>query len=258
VQVDVRLDEVVLHALEKEPGRRYQHASQVKTDVETIATSPASQSPNHPPTKHMSTETRRGLLYGLGTAAACLIIGLAFWRFVAGGGGNAGQLAQDGWQLWQARRLDEAAAKFRQALKADPKEVNAWNGLGWASLNSGKWPEAERAFQSCVALQPAHPAALNGLGQLYLGQKKYDLAETYLLKAAPNAPAAWYGLARLYLLQGKFDKALEWAEKLIDSGQGDEGAKRMLEAARAKKLPDGLRMVLEPPPVTSGESPKAQ
>jgi len=37
VQVDVRLDEVVLHALEKEPDRRYQHASQVKTDVETIA-----------------------------------------------------------------------------------------------------------------------------------------------------------------------------------------------------------------------------
>ena len=37
VQVDVRLDEVVLHALEKEPSRRYQQVSQVKTDVETIA-----------------------------------------------------------------------------------------------------------------------------------------------------------------------------------------------------------------------------
>jgi hypothetical protein len=35
--MDVRLDEVVLHALEKEPERRYQQASQVKTDVETIA-----------------------------------------------------------------------------------------------------------------------------------------------------------------------------------------------------------------------------
>jgi serine/threonine protein kinase len=47
VQVDVRLDEVVLHTLEKEPSRRYQHASEVKTDVETIAKSqvrgPASQ-----------------------------------------------------------------------------------------------------------------------------------------------------------------------------------------------------------------------
>jgi predicted Ser/Thr protein kinase len=38
VQVDVRLDEVVLHTLEKEPERRYQQASQVKKDVETITT----------------------------------------------------------------------------------------------------------------------------------------------------------------------------------------------------------------------------
>jgi tRNA A-37 threonylcarbamoyl transferase component Bud32 len=37
VKMDVRLDEVVLHALEKEPELRYQQASQVKTDVETIA-----------------------------------------------------------------------------------------------------------------------------------------------------------------------------------------------------------------------------
>jgi hypothetical protein len=37
VQVDVRLDEVVLHALEKEPALRYQQASEVKTAVETIA-----------------------------------------------------------------------------------------------------------------------------------------------------------------------------------------------------------------------------
>jgi serine/threonine protein kinase len=37
VQVDVRLDEVVLRALESEPERRYQHASDVKTDVESIS-----------------------------------------------------------------------------------------------------------------------------------------------------------------------------------------------------------------------------
>src|SRR5439155_6037421 len=37
VQVDVRLDEVVLRALEKEPERRYQQASQVRTDLESIA-----------------------------------------------------------------------------------------------------------------------------------------------------------------------------------------------------------------------------
>jgi DUF4097 and DUF4098 domain-containing protein YvlB/predicted Ser/Thr protein kinase len=45
VQMDVRLDEVVLHTLEKEPERRYQHASQVKTDVEAITSVPAGAMP---------------------------------------------------------------------------------------------------------------------------------------------------------------------------------------------------------------------
>jgi len=45
VEVDVRLDDVVLRALEKDPERRYQHASQVKTAVDTIAGSAASPPP---------------------------------------------------------------------------------------------------------------------------------------------------------------------------------------------------------------------
>jgi len=36
-QVDVRLDEIVLHALEREPRRRYQHASEVREDVEKVS-----------------------------------------------------------------------------------------------------------------------------------------------------------------------------------------------------------------------------
>jgi predicted Ser/Thr protein kinase len=37
VQVDVRLDEVVLRSLESEPDRRYQHVTDLQTDVESIA-----------------------------------------------------------------------------------------------------------------------------------------------------------------------------------------------------------------------------
>src|SRR5260370_7109305 len=36
VQIDVRLDHIVLRALESEPERRYQHVSDVKTEVEGI------------------------------------------------------------------------------------------------------------------------------------------------------------------------------------------------------------------------------
>ncbi|MGO8696399.1 MAG: protein kinase domain-containing protein [Limisphaerales bacterium] len=46
VEVDVRLDEVVLHALEKDPQRRYQQASQVKTAVDIIASTAPPPPPN--------------------------------------------------------------------------------------------------------------------------------------------------------------------------------------------------------------------
>jgi hypothetical protein len=45
VEVDVRLDEVVLRSLEKERSRRYQQATQIKTQVESIASSPAPARP---------------------------------------------------------------------------------------------------------------------------------------------------------------------------------------------------------------------
>jgi serine/threonine protein kinase len=50
VQIDVRLDEIVLRALEKEPARRYQQASEVKTDMETIVINqrPASRPKQYP------------------------------------------------------------------------------------------------------------------------------------------------------------------------------------------------------------------
>jgi hypothetical protein len=41
VEVDVRLDDVVLRALENDPERRYQRVSEVKSEVESLTTTPA-------------------------------------------------------------------------------------------------------------------------------------------------------------------------------------------------------------------------
>ncbi|MGO9111761.1 MAG: protein kinase domain-containing protein [Thermoguttaceae bacterium] len=74
VQVDVRLDQVVLRALEKEPGRRYQQVSEVKTQVESIAATPGAVSPATGPTTSRDAEHQvRGPAIGL------LITGILDW-----------------------------------------------------------------------------------------------------------------------------------------------------------------------------------
>ncbi len=45
VEVDVRFDEIVLRALENDPARRYQNASEVKERVENVAGKPAPEGP---------------------------------------------------------------------------------------------------------------------------------------------------------------------------------------------------------------------
>jgi tRNA A-37 threonylcarbamoyl transferase component Bud32 len=92
VAVDVRLDDVVLRALQKEPQRRYQHASEFKTDVNSIASGsapaaapvplPAAQPAYNPKLRAAALQHVRNPAIWLLTAGllTCLLgIGLAFW-----------------------------------------------------------------------------------------------------------------------------------------------------------------------------------
>ncbi|HEX9047318.1 MAG TPA: HEAT repeat domain-containing protein, partial [Verrucomicrobiae bacterium] len=80
VRVDVRLDSVVLRALEKEPERRYQRASDVKTDVQAItATPPPIPKSQPPPIVGPDISPRPGhgrhwLVVGTGAAALLLLV----------------------------------------------------------------------------------------------------------------------------------------------------------------------------------------
>ena len=58
VQIDVRLDEVVLRSLEKDPSLRYQQANEVRTDVETIVSTPGNTSKPH---QNRNDDTNQGI-----------------------------------------------------------------------------------------------------------------------------------------------------------------------------------------------------
>lgn len=156
------------------------------------------------------------------------------------------ELTEAGWQLWQSGKHAEAADKFREAVRLAPANANAWNGLGWTQFNGGDDAAAEQSFRKAVDISPDLPGALNGLGQVLLARRRYSEAESFLLRAAPQAPAAWFGLARIYLLAGRFEDAEIWARKIVDSGQGDDVARQMLDAAKERKLRDDLRRLIEP------------
>ena len=74
VHVDVRLDEVVLRTLEKEPARRYQHASEVKSEVEHI-----SDGYRGKPTKAHETKSRHRAREYLVAGLLIAAVVLAYW-----------------------------------------------------------------------------------------------------------------------------------------------------------------------------------
>ena len=79
IQIDVRLDEVVLRALEKKPELRYQQVSEVKTMVETIAQTSAQSSSAKP-----ENQGQRWLVGALPTTPFTKAIGWIFIIFFAG------------------------------------------------------------------------------------------------------------------------------------------------------------------------------
>ena len=128
---------------------------------------------------------RRILFHTLGGVAMLAILCALLVAFTAETE-QAGRLVQEGGNLFNQQKFAEACEKYQQAVKLDPKNVIAWNGLGWSQFNTGSYLDAEESFKKVLKVAPKYAAALNGLGQLYLLQRKYDEAEKYLLKAAPK------------------------------------------------------------------------
>lgn len=77
-RLDVRLDEVVLRTLEKEPDRRYQQASDVKCDVESIRSQPVSAITKGQPSNRRFWDIRKLAYRIAGTVLLALLCGLFF------------------------------------------------------------------------------------------------------------------------------------------------------------------------------------
>lgn len=90
-----------------------------------------------------------------------------------------------GYHLVQkGKNLDEALRMIEQAVKAEPKNANSLDSLGWAYFKFGKLEEAERYLKEAAQIKSDSAPIQEHLGDLYQRLGKIEQARAAWLKAA--------------------------------------------------------------------------
>ena len=121
--------------------------------------------------------------------------------------------------LSDQKKLEEAIAAYRQAIKLQPDDAVAYYNMGNALSDQKKLEEAIAAYRKAIELDPKFAAAYNGLGNRFsdLGKKEDAIAAYRKALSLPDDTsatpttahaAAHNNLGFLYQQQGKLKEAL--------------------------------------------------
>jgi tetratricopeptide (TPR) repeat protein len=113
----------------------------------------------------------------------------------------------------------DAAIEFRNALRLDPRFVNAYYQLAQASLARHDWATAYGALEKAVELNPTRLDARLDRGRLYLAARQFHDADeeaTFILKQDPTNVGAYQLLGAALIGEQKPDKALVAFEKVTE------------------------------------------
>jgi len=114
-------------------------------------------------------------------------------------------------------KFDLALEEFQRALRQDPRNPDAINGMAHSYEHAGRISDAEEAYKKAIALRPDYWDGYNSLGNFYDGQSRYDDAITQFQRAivlTPDNAVAYSNLGAVYLDTGDRKKFLE-AEKAL-------------------------------------------
>jgi tetratricopeptide (TPR) repeat protein len=163
-------------------------------------------------------------------------------------------------------RIDMAIEAFKAAIKADPKHVYSYKGLGLAYVAKRDAPKAIEALRKALELNPYYADVHNDLGSaLWLAGKREEAKKEYLTAfndaTYPTPEAAARNLGQMYLEEKNYPEAQNWfrtavtrnkdfapgylglAEMLTAQGRVEE-AVGQLETAY-KQLPESLEILSE-------------
>src|ERR1700679_1011590 len=103
-------------------------------------------------------------------------------------GYRAQQLNAEGVRLMQQDRAAEAEVQFRQAVQADPANIEAVSNLGVAIYKQGRFAESIPFFEQAVASRPQESAPHNNLAQAYVRAGRPHDAAAEMARACDIEP----------------------------------------------------------------------
>lgn len=118
-------------------------------------------------------------------------------------------LVAKGYAAFNAGDLDNAKRHYDEALRMDPRSLDALNGMAAVALRAGRRDVADSYLARALEIDPKDGFALAASTSL---RSKVDAqsAESRfkaLIAAAPESPAAHFGLGNLYAREGRWSEA---------------------------------------------------
>ncbi len=144
----------------------------------------------------------------------------------AGAKQTADRLIAEGNRAENAGRIDEACARYREAVRAAPDYPKGHVNLGIGLEAQGRADEAAASYRAALALDPDEPYAHYNLGKLHFLQGAPQLAEPHLraaLAARREFPEACMVLGHLLASRGAPEEAVTHFEAGLRDRPGDLG-----------------------------------
>lgn len=106
-----------------------------------------------------------------------------------------------GMELESVKEPKRADRAYREAIRLDDANINAYLNLGRLLQLDEKLPEAKRLYEKALQLSPSSELASYNLGTIFDTLEEFDLAMEHY-RNAPNMSQSHHNLARIFELLG--------------------------------------------------------
>lgn len=102
--------------------------------------------------------------------------------------GSVDALLLRGGEAFSTKDFSKAAEYYTEALRAEPKNINALIGLGMTQQRVGKYADSEAALQKALAYEPDNDSAAYAMGVTHFKQERWKESMTFFEKSLEKQP----------------------------------------------------------------------